>query len=130
MNKRAIWATGTFLAALGLVAACTGADAGTGGSDGNSSSEYTYTSDQDDIESIEGIDLGASAMPEGSGETVGVVLKALTNQYWQGIEQGVQAAAEDFGVEVTLQAASSESAQSEQLTIAQTMVNQIGRAHV
>lgn len=125
MKHRVFWVVGTSIAALGLVAGCTGADAGAGGgADGEATSAYTYTSDQEGVESIDGVDLASvGPVPDGSGETIAVVLKALTNQYWQGIELGVNAAAEDFGVEVTLQAASSESAQSEQLTIAQTMVN-------
>lgn len=109
-----------------VLAGCTGADSGDTGE-----GTYTYTSDQDGIASIEGVDLAASAeLPDGGGERIAVILKALSNQYWQGIELGVKAAAADFGVEVTVQAASSESAQNEQLTIAQTMVNDKYDAYV
>ncbi|SED66198.1 substrate-binding domain-containing protein [Ruania alba] len=127
MNQRTMWAAGALVAVTALAAGCTGADAGTngGGADDGAESAYTYTSDQDGIDTVEGVELAAGGpVPDGSGETIAVVLKALTNQYWQGIELGVNAAAEDFDVDVTLQAASSESAQNEQLTIAQTMVNQ------
>lgn len=121
MRQRSLIAALALPTAALLLAGCTGAGATNPGSEGNA---YSYTSDQDGIESVDGVDLAASAeLPEGSGERIAVVLKALSNQYWQGIELGVQAAAEDFGVEVTVQAASSESAQNEQLTIAQTMVN-------
>lgn len=100
-------------------------EGGTGGA------VHTYTSDAEDASTQEGVDFAAEdteAAPEGT--RVAVVLKALTNQYWQGIEQGVRAAAEDLGVEVTLQAASSESAQTEQLTIAQTLTGQGFDAYV
>ena len=120
-----------------VLSACSGADSGggSGGDDssgGSGGSEYAYNSDQDDIPTVEGVAL-ADEMGDVStdgGYRIAVVLKALTNQYWQGIEAGVEAAAEDFGVEITLQAASSESAQTEQLTIAQTMVSQEYDAYI
>ena len=133
MKQRSVIAGAAVAAAVFFLAGCTGADTPGGGSSGSSDGEttYTYTSDQDGIESIEGVDIAADgAVPDGSGEKVAVILKALSNQYWQGIELGVKAAAEDFGVDVTVQAASSESAQNEQLTIAQTMVNQGYDAYV
>lgn len=114
-----------------LLAACTGAGASSTDSGEASSSAYTYTSDQDGLESVEGTEIaGDTPVPDGSGERIAVVLKALSNQYWQGIELGVNAAAKDFGVDITLQAASSESAQNEQLTIAQTMVNENYDAYI
>jgi len=61
---------------------------------------------------------------------IGIVLKSLTNQYWQGIQKGAQAAGQQLGVDITVQAASSESAQTEQLTIAQTLVGQKFDAYV
>lgn len=105
--------------ALSLLAACSGADS----PDNSGSSTYEYNSDQENLDSVEGVKFGEAEMPSGEGERIGVVLKALSNQYWQGIELGVNAAAKEFGVEVVVQAASSETAHTEQLTIAQTMVN-------
>lgn len=121
------------LAGLGLVAAtallvgCTGANAPGGDGEGN----HSYTSMDEGIETVDGVDLAASGpVPDGEGERIAVVLKSLSNQYWQGIELGVRDAAEEFNVDITLQAASSESAHNEQLTIAQTMANQGYDAYV
>lgn len=98
---------------------------------GGDGATFTYTSDQDTASTQEGAEFaGGDTATAEEGTRVAVVLKALSNQYWQGIELGVRAAAEDFGVEVTLQAASSESAQTEQLTIAQTLVGQDFDAYV
>jgi ribose transport system substrate-binding protein len=115
---------------LALAACSSAADVSGGGSD--DSSKYTYTSDAADAKQLEGADL-ASTMGEvesGKDYRIAIVLKALTNQYWQGIEKGAQAAAKDLGVEATVQAASSESAQTEQLTIAQTLIGQKFDAYV
>ncbi len=130
------------VAALAVVG-CGGANSGTaaptsaptaasaGASQGSTGRTYTYTSDQAGIASIEGVKLNdGGPVPAGSGEKIAVVLKSLNNQYWQGIQLGVNAAAKDLGVQVTVQAASSENAQSEQLTIAQTMVNNKYDAYV
>ena len=46
---------------------------------------------------------------------VGVVLKSLSNQYWQGIESGIKAAAKKYNVDVTVQAANSESSRPSSL---------------
>lgn len=123
--------TAVTAAALLSVAACTSADgvAGDGTRDGTA---YTYDSDRDDAERIEGVQLAEKMGPVEPSEKyrVAVVLKALTNQYWQGIQKGAEAAAKDLGVEVTVQAASSETAQTEQLTIAQTLVGQRFDAYV
>jgi len=121
MKSRSLITALAASAAIVLLAGCSGADSGAA-PDGDAT--YTYTSDQDGIDTVEGTELAApGAVPEGSGETIGVILKSLSNQYWQGIELGINAAAKDFGVDVTIQAASSEAAQTEQLTIAQTMTN-------
>lgn len=101
---------------------CSGAN--TGSTSSSSASKYTYQSDKDGGTAIEGVKLSTiGSTPDVKGKKIAVILKSLDNQYWQGIELGVKAAAKDFGVSVTVQAASSESAQTEQLTIAQTMVN-------
>lgn len=117
------------LAAAGLslsaLAACSSAnEVASKGSD--KKSDYTYTSDQPNVEHIEGAKLATTLGDVKASKKyhVGVILKALTNQYWQGIEKGAQAAAKDLGVDATVQAASSESAQTEQLTIAQTLLSQ------
>ena len=93
---------------------------------------YSNTSDQDGGSTVQGVEL-ASGLGDVTAKKeyrVAVVLKALTNQYWQGIQKGAQAAADKFGVKVTIQAASSEAAQTEQLTIAQTLVGQKFDAYV
>lgn len=99
---------------------------------GDGESEFTYTSDQDDVERLEGVELASTLGEVETSEDyrVAVILKALTNQYWQGIEKGAQAAADDFGVEIVVQAASSESAQTEQLSIAQSLTGQEFDAYV
>lgn len=121
------------VAALPLLAlaACSSAEEVSGGGAGDDAT-YTYESDAEDAQQLEGEEMaGSLGEVEASKDyRVAVVLKALTNQYWQGIEKGAQAAAEDFGVDVTVQAASSESAQTEQLTIAQTLVGQKFDAYV
>ena len=69
-----------------------------------------------------GADFAASLGPVTAkpGTKIGVILKSLNNQYWQGIQSGIQAAAKDFGVDVSIQAANTESDPTQQLTIAQT----------
>lgn len=103
-----------------LLAGCSGAtDAG--------ESTYTYDSNAEGVEptevgEVEDV-LSAVEKPD-SDIRIGVVLKSLTNEYWQEVERGMEAAAEEYGVELNVQAASSETAQSQQLNIAQTMVTQ------
>jgi ribose transport system substrate-binding protein len=84
---------------------------------------YTYTSDSPQSAHIAGPDLFASLGPVTAkpGTRIGVILKSLNNQYWQGIQNGVRAAAKEYGVKVTIQAATTESDPTQQLTIAQTM---------
>lgn len=118
-------------AVLLVAAACSSAsEVASGGSEG--SSDYSYTSDQDGVEQVDGEQMADSLGDvEVDGDyRVAVILKALTNQYWQGIEKGAQAAAEHYGIDVTVQAASSETAQTEQLTIAQTLTGQNFDAYV
>jgi ribose transport system substrate-binding protein len=120
------------LAVLPLLslAACSSAEEVSGG--GSKDSAYTYDSDAEDAQQLEGAQLASTlgeVEPDGDLR-VAVILKALTNQYWQGIEKGAEAAADDLGIDVTVQAASSESAQTEQLTIAQTLVGQKFDAYV
>jgi len=114
---------------LSGVAACSSASEVAGG---NNDSKYTYKSDATDAKQLEGADMASKL---GSVEAkkkyrVAVILKALTNQYWQGIEKGAKAASKKYGVDIVVQAASSESAQTEQLSIAQTLLGQKFDAYV
>lgn len=85
---------------------------------------FTYNSDKPDATQVTGADLTKTLGPvqKVDGLKFGVVLKSLTNQYWQGIAKGVEAAAKEYGVNVTVQAANSEADPTQQLTIAQTMI--------
>jgi ABC-type sugar transport system substrate-binding protein len=93
---------------------------------------YTYNSDSPDATKVFGADLAKSLGPVSPkpGIRIGVILKSLSNQYWQGIESGVKAGAKDFGVEVNVQAANSESDPTQQLTIAQTMIGKKFDAYI
>src|SRR5882757_4287706 len=60
---------------------------------------YTYTSDDPSSPQVFGANMAKSLgdTPKAAGGTkIGVILKALSNQYWQGIESGVKAAAKDY----------------------------------
>lgn len=87
-------------------------------------SKYTYNSASPKASHIFGARMYTRFGPvkAPSGLRFAAILKSLTNEYWQGIERGVKAAGKTYGVQVTVQAASSESAQTQQLTIAQTML--------
>jgi len=93
---------------------------------------FTYNSDRPDAKQVLGSDLSQALGPVKAkdGIKIGVVLKSLTNQYWQGIASGVKAAAKDYGVEVTVQAANSEADPTQQLTIAQTMIGRNFDAYI
>ena len=94
---------------------------------------FTYTSDDPKSASVFGAEmtktLGETPKPA-AGTKIGVILKSLSNQYWQGIESGVKAAAKDYGVDVDVQAANSESDHTQQLTIAQTMFGKNYNAYI
>ncbi len=107
--------------AVRIIAA--GLAVGMGVSAASAADAYTYNSDSPDATSVFGADFAKSMGPfeQKPGITIGVVLKTLNNQYWQGIQSGVDAAAKAFNVEVTVQAASTESSATQQLTIAQTL---------
>jgi ABC-type sugar transport system substrate-binding protein len=65
--------------------------------------------------------VGAS----GHGDVkIGAVLKTLANPYWVAMRDGIEARAAELGVDVTVQAATDESAIDEQTTILQTMTGQ------
>src|SRR4051812_8292546 len=95
--------------------------------------DYTYTSNDPNSAQVFGADmtktLGEMPKPP-TGTKIGVILKSLSNQYWQGIERGVKAAASDLGVGVDVQAANSESDHTQQLTIAQTMIGKGYNAYI
>jgi len=93
---------------------------------------FSYNSDQPDAPQILGADLSKTFGPieKKEGVRIGVVLKSLTNQYWQGIAKGVETAARDLGVEVNIQAANSEADPTQQLTIAQTMIGRNFDAYI
>src|SRR5579872_368201 len=84
---------------------------------------YTYNSDSPNATKVEGAEMAKTLgdFKQPPNLKIGVVLKSLTNQYWQGIESGIKAAAAKYKVDVTVQAASSESSATQQLTIAQTL---------
>ncbi len=94
--------------------------------------DYTYRSDSPDGTHVLGAEFAKSLGPVKAkpGTRVGVILKSLSNQYWQGIQSGIQAAAKDLGVEVTIQAANSESDPTQQLTIAQTLIGRRFDAYI
>jgi len=95
--------------------------------------DYTYTSNDPNSAQVFGADmtktLGEMPKPP-TGTKIGVILKSLSNQYWQGIESGVKAAASDLGVGVDVQAVNSESDHTQQLTIAQTMIGKGYNAYI
>ncbi|MGH3995421.1 MAG: substrate-binding domain-containing protein, partial [Pseudonocardiaceae bacterium] len=118
------------LIATVVLAACgessdSGAD--NGGEEFRFADTATFNEAQPKAPSIEGsklTTLGDVPQLEG-GVKVGVLLKTLTNQYWQQVEAGLKDAAGEFGVETgPIQAASSENAQQEQLQICQTLLQQ------
>ena len=85
--------------------------------------KYTYNSASPTATKVEGAEMAKKLgdFKPAKGLKVGVVLKSLTNQYWQGIESGIKAAAMKYNVDVTVQAANSESSATQQLSIAQTL---------
>ena len=112
-----------------LMASCSPAAsnsaAGGGGSGGTS--KYTYNSGDTAEQGTDAATLDplyAGLQKPDRPLRFGVVLKTLTNEYWQEVERGMKAAADKYGVELAVQAASGESAQSQQLSIAQTMIGQ------
>ncbi|WP_127506142.1 sugar ABC transporter substrate-binding protein [Actinoplanes solisilvae] len=119
-------------AALALGACSSASEVASGGQANTTTAKYSYGSDKEGVSQVEGVKLNSQLgdLTAQKKYRVGIVLKSLTNQYWQGIQKGAQAAGQQFGVDITVQAASSESAQTEQLTIAQTLVGQKFDAYV
>lgn len=112
-----------------VLAACSPADGNSsahGGGSGNGG-KYSYTSADPSLKGADVTTLDAlfSGLEKPNAQVrFGVVLKTLTNEYWQEIERGMKSAAEKYGIDLTVQASSEESAQSQQLSITQTMIGQ------
>lgn len=58
----------------------------------------------------------------GDDLTIGVVIKTLTSEYWELMAEGYLRAAENFGVEITLQAAQNENDPVAQLAITESLL--------
>lgn len=119
-------------ALVGAISACTpgaGGDADSGAATTDCVYNYSIGSDSTDRLPYRELSSLGEYSPE-SGVRVGVVLKTLSNQYWSEVQRGAEAAGKLFGAEVTVQAATDESSQSEQLTVAQTVANQSYDAYV
>lgn len=116
------------LAGLVAAAGCSGASTKTTAkSAGATSCKYTYNGGNESVEATDVTTLSSllgGLQKPASSPRFGVVLKTLTNEYWQQVERGMKDAARKYGINLTVQAASGESAQSQQLSIAQTMVGQ------
>jgi ABC-type sugar transport system substrate-binding protein len=119
-RRRSVFATIGTVAALALQANVAAAG------------PYTYNSESPNATTVNGSDMTQTLGPVAPkpGVRIGVVLKSLSNQYWQGIESGVKAAAKELNVEVNIQAATSESDNNQQLTIAQTMIGKKFDAYI
>jgi ribose transport system substrate-binding protein len=116
------------VAGLTALAACSpAASNSSANASGASSGGYSYNSGDQSLEGTDATTLDPlfTGLDKPDKQLrFGVVLKTLTNEYWQEVERGMKAAADKYGVELTVQAASGESAQSQQLSIAQTMIGQ------
>lgn len=116
------------VAGLTALAACSPASSNsTADSVGSGSSGTRYTSGDPSLKGTDATTLDSlfSGLEKPDKHLrFGVVLKTLTNEYWQEVERGMKAAAKKYGIDLTVQAAAGESAQSQQLSIAQTMIGQ------
>ena len=63
---------------------------------------------------------GVAGAQEDGEVKIGAVLKTLANPYWVAMKDGIEARAAELGVDVTVQAATDESAIDEQTEILQT----------
>nr|WP_296066614.1 substrate-binding domain-containing protein [uncultured Actinoplanes sp.] len=132
ITKGAVAVAVASTAALALSSCSSASEVASGGNANSGSAKYTYASDKQGVTQVEGVKLNSQLgdLTAQKKYRIALVLKSLTNQYWQGIQKGAQAAGQKLGVDITVQAASSESAQTEQLTIAQTLVGQKFDAYV
>jgi ribose transport system substrate-binding protein len=133
-NKAILTLVGVCATAL-VVSACSSTSNSSSSAASNkpaSATTYTYNSNAAGIDQINGSDLAKTLgqVTATKKYRIAVILKALTNQYWQGIQAGAKGAGDKLGVDVVIQAASGESAQNQQLTIAQTLAGQKFDAYV
>lgn len=123
---------GTTAAAFALVLLVTAACSPGDETAGTRECEREYTIGSESTDRLHYRELGSLGELDLGDEkpSVGVVLKTLANQYWAEVKRGAEAAGEIHDVEVVVQAATDEASESEQLTVAQTMVNQGFDAYV
>lgn len=108
------------------------APSASGGSSGSASAQGTScsvegepfsTDDAEDSVEYTKLEGTLGAVPEpAEGTKIGSIMKFLGNQYWVALSEGQTAAAEQYGVEVEVQAAATESDQVGQLNSAETML--------
>lgn len=67
-------------------------------------------------------EAGEAAAVQTGKEKYGIVIKVLSSEFWQTMEQGIKDKAAELGVEVEVLGASSEDAVEEQVTIFETML--------
>lgn len=117
------------MAATTVLAGCSPAD-GNGSSNAGGSGnggKYSYTSADPSLPGTDATALNSllSGLEKPTEQLrFGVVLKTLTNEYWQEVDRGMKAAADKYGIDLAVQASSEESAQTQQLSITQTMIGQ------
>jgi ribose transport system substrate-binding protein len=114
------------IASLTLTAsltACTSGSEVAAGSNARFEDTGTFNEPTPQAKSIAGSDLSSLGPVEGGDYKVGILIKSLTNQYWQQVEAGIEQAKSDFKVETSkVTSAKSETDTSEQLQICQTML--------
>jgi D-allose transport system substrate-binding protein len=69
-----------------------------------------------------GVGLAVAGSAQAQDKTYGVLMKTLSNPFWGAMEQGVEAAANELGVEYYLQAVESDQAAEPQLNVCNTML--------
>jgi ABC-type sugar transport system substrate-binding protein len=114
------------VAAVGL-AACSSGPSTSGGSTYRFEDTGTFNSASPNAPSIDGSKLSTlgPAPKLGPNVKVGILVKSLTNQYWQQVEAGLNQAKSDLGVQTSqVASAQSETNTQEQLQICQTMLLQ------
>jgi ribose transport system substrate-binding protein len=87
----------------------------------------TFNRESPEAPTVEGPDLHTLGdVPKLDADVkIGILIKSLTNQYWQQVEAGIKEAKTRFGVDTSpVQSASDETNTSEQLQICQTMLLQ------
>lgn len=66
---------------------------------------------------------GEEADIDGSGYTIGVILKTLSSEYWQNVATGIEAAEDEYGVTIQLQGPPSETSYDQQLQMIETAIS-------